>query len=240
MGRIGAFIGSIFSGQVFRSAVMAVMLRGGAFSTIIEALVKVGSKFVPVVGWVLAVIGAINGIAALIRNSPQIATAIHNWWIKNQYTIGYTIGVAFASIGKLLQSAIMGLYSGAKAAVSTLVLNSWELLTPGGQAALGAQVAAAQAKAQQQWVAGGGMTFGSGLQSGINHVWGGAPVHPTINMYINDPNFHFPNGTSPEHARKSAGEMFDAVLEHARAHAKTTGIFNPISPHYPPYSFHSP
>lgn len=201
----------------------------------------VGSKLIPIVGWVLAAVTAISGLTTLIRNSPQIATAIHNWWVKNQYQIGYTIGSAFAAIGKMLQSAIMGLFSSAWAAIRTTAFNFWELTSPAGQVTLAQQIAIAQMQAQKQWLAGPGtQTFGSGFYSGWNNVFApSAAGHqgPVVNMYINDPNFHFPNGTNPDHARESAGQMFDELLKRAQHASATHGVHEPVTPFSAPFAF---
>lgn len=195
----------------------------------------IGSKFIPIVGWAAAAVTAVNAIVSVFTHLPSIATNVHNWWVNNQYQIGYTIGVVFATIGKMLQNAIMGLVSGTGSAISTFASNWSMLLSPGGQQRLMQLMLQNAQKAQGQWNAGPGTrTFGAGLQSGMNSVFGPGAAKPVINMYINDPNFHFPNGTTPEHAKKSAGQLFDTLLEHARTHGGTTGIQFATHPYFSP------
>jgi hypothetical protein len=156
---------------------------GRFFGWVFGAIPSVGLRAVPIVGWIAAIVGAINLVPKMLTGYPMIAAKIMNWWSQNQYVIGYTIGYAFGEIARMLITAIRALGSAVGAAASTFVGNLGLLLTPGGGAALQGQMTAAWQAALKNLDRGPHGTLfggvGSGLSFGVSGAGygGGLPQH---------------------------------------------------------------
>lgn len=217
-------------------AEVSALVERGLIARIIGGIGGVVTRGIPVVGWLLTIVTGINGVASLIRNSPTIVTAVHNWWVHNQYGIGYTIGKAFGTIGKMLQSAISGLIAVAWAGIQTTVSNVWELATIGGRVALAHQVAKAQEQTAKQWLAApGSQSFGSGFTSGFSSAFNApAPVHIDLSGATFNLQAPLPTDSSPLN-HPTPGQMFDELLRQAQAAGKAHGVHTPISPYLSPF-----
>lgn len=204
----GAAAGGIF-GRF--AAIGGVLARFAApFMVVGRLFVWLGERFIPIAGWVLAAVTAIEAFNWAMKHFPDIVGAIVKWWREDRYHVAYEVGYVFGVIGRMIQEGISGLITASGAAVSAFMSNLGDLLTPGGRAQLIAQMAKAAEKAIKGSKDQGGII--KGLTTG---VWAGANGHP--NAFINaggarspitingGVHMNLPPGSSKQHA--------DAVLQ---------------------------
>ncbi len=159
-------------------------------------------------------------------------TTIHNWWVKDQYQIGFTIGTVFGAIGKMLQAAISGLASMAGTALQTTMSNAWLLMTPGGHAQLATMIALAEQADAKHWASDRKHeTFLAGLAAGVQRAYSG-PTSPTIHLHIENVNVQ---GT-----KQGAMEFINQAANHAKTALGTLSLGAPQRPTVSGLVFGSP
>jgi len=235
-GRIGGFFAGIAGAgggviaRFFSPITRLVTLLAGRIVPIVAGGL---SRLVPVVGWAIAIAGAVGLLVGAITRLPNLITTIHNWWVRSRVAIGYTIGYVFAEIGSMIMSGLTGLVSSAQAAVSTAAQNIYLLATPGGNAELQTRIALAMAEQQKNWSKARTPGFMDALKTGVYDQTHG--IHSTPHGYVTIQHqsviVNMPKGTPKEHA--------DSFLEHVLNHAHSVAGRSPSFGTLPSVSRHA-
>lgn len=153
---------------------------GEFVAKIIPALMDFAGDAVPIVGWIVAAVSALSGLVGLVANSPAIAVAVSNWWVKNQYGIGEQIGAITGDIVRMFVRMFQGVVAATGAATGAFFRNIGDLVTPGGVSDLTLRMALSAQHAGQRFALQPGHSFSAGLSSGYyQHVNGLEDVAPS-------------------------------------------------------------
>lgn len=210
------------AGFAQRLAPAFVRLFGWLFRLIPAA----GVDAIPVVGWIVGIVTAIASLPKLLTGLPNLVVTVANWWNRNKYGIGHTIGVAFGTIARMLIDALKAVGNAVGSSVRTLFGNLYLMLTPGGNAKLQQMMGAAWAASLKNVDLRKYPGFFQGLSQGTAQGLGYKDVQ--VNMGGQTFQIMVPPGTTQEQAKKIADEAMTRMRSEMRRAGNT--IVNPREP----------